>query len=86
MFRHPCAWRSIVARAAVRFDAESQQLHSSKASSKPGRGDAALCEGVPIDHICYDCGRSFKAQKGLVMHKVRVHGYKSEHGIRVCTE
>eukprot|EP00969_Alexandrium_andersonii_P086959 3835864-Alexandrium_andersonii.AAC.1 len=86
MLHHPGAWRSIVAKAASAFDAESQQLHSSRASSKPGRGDAPVVDGAPIEHICYDCGRSFKAQKGLVMHKVRAHGYKSEHGIRVCTE
>eukprot|EP00969_Alexandrium_andersonii_P168777 7459100-Alexandrium_andersonii.AAC.1 len=65
MLRHPCAWRSIVASAAVRYDAEPQLLHSSRASSKPGRGDASTGEGVPIDHICDDCGRSFEAQEGL---------------------
>eukprot|EP00969_Alexandrium_andersonii_P220798 9751640-Alexandrium_andersonii.AAC.1 len=40
----------------------------------------------PFVHMCYDCGRTFKHNKGLVMHRVRARNHRSEHAARICTE
>eukprot|EP00969_Alexandrium_andersonii_P111844 4939654-Alexandrium_andersonii.AAC.1 len=73
MTEHPKQWRTLVKGAAALYDKEAQARHVASVGAKPGRGDAQLDPDAPVEHICYDCGRVFKAQKGLTMHRVRAH-------------
>eukprot|EP00969_Alexandrium_andersonii_P142728 6309776-Alexandrium_andersonii.AAC.1 len=86
MTQHPAQWKTIVGKAAQAYDAQAKADHTVVASVKPGRGDAQPEQDEPIRHMCYDCGRMFKHNKGLVMHRVRAHNHRSEHAAHICTE
>eukprot|EP00969_Alexandrium_andersonii_P211713 9350595-Alexandrium_andersonii.AAC.1 len=57
--------------------------HVSRARDHGGRGDLDPSQADEHTPHCSECGRFFKSEQGLRMHRVRCHGHASEAARRV---
>eukprot|EP00969_Alexandrium_andersonii_P064705 2849535-Alexandrium_andersonii.AAC.1 len=65
MRKHLAQRKALVSRAADRYEQAVRSHHTITATLKPGRGDLVPEPDQTIMHMCYDCGRAFKHNKGL---------------------